>query len=157
MRIKIEQVNISIFSNQILLELKYCLFQFIQIKMTILIDLTYPSFIKYHNVNTVGKKLYYQPIDFDIKQYKEIRKWTTGQGEDYTTGSLLDYESVKNHDELIAVSLSRQKELGTDQKAIQQIEFVGQSKNSDDVIVANECMLLLMILEKIKKTKLKFS
>ena len=53
--------------------------------------------------------------------------------------------------------MSRQKELGTDQKAIQQIEFVGQSKNSDDLIVANECMFLLMILEKIKKTKLKFS
>ena len=39
----------------------------------------------------------FQPIDSDIKRYKEIRKLTTGQGEDYTTGCLLDYEYIKNH------------------------------------------------------------
>ena len=55
------------------------------------------------------KKLYNQPIATDIKQYEEIRRLTTGQGEDYTTGCLLDYESIKNHYALIAVNLSRQK------------------------------------------------
>ena len=35
------------------------------------------------------------PIDSDIKRYKEIRKLATGQGEDYTTGCLLDYEISK--------------------------------------------------------------
>ena len=34
----------------------------------------------------------------------------------------------KNHYRLIAVDLSRQKELDADPKAIQQIEFVGQLK-----------------------------
>ena len=38
------------------------------------------------------KKTYDQPIDSDIKRYKEIRKLTTGQGEDDATGCLLDYE-----------------------------------------------------------------
>ena len=38
----------------------------------------------------------------------------------------------------IAVDLSRQKELEADPKAIQQIEFVGQLKNPDDAIVAND-------------------
>ena len=44
------------------------------------------------------KKNFYNRVnDSEIKQYKEIRKLTTGQGEDYTTGSLLDYEYIKNH------------------------------------------------------------
>ena len=48
---------------------------------------------------------------------------------------------IKNHYILIAVNLSRQKELDADPKAIQQIEFVGQSKN-DNQIVANESMFV---------------
>ena len=35
--------------------------------------------------------------DSDIKRYEEISKLTTGQGEDYTTECLLDYEYIKNH------------------------------------------------------------
>ena len=53
--------------------------------------------------------------------------------------------------------MSRQKELDADPKAIKQIEFVGQLKNSDNEIVANEFMFVLTILEKIKETRLKFS
>ena len=58
-----------------------------------------------------------------------MRKLATGQGEDYTTGFLLDYESIKNHYRLMAVDLSRKKELDADPEAIEQIEFVGQLKN----------------------------
>ena len=36
-------------------------------------------------------------------------KLTTEQGEDYTTGCLLDYYYLKNHYRLTAVDLSRQK------------------------------------------------
>ena len=36
---------------------------------------------------------------------------------------------IKNHYRLIAVDLSRQKELDADPKTIQQIEFVGQLRN----------------------------
>ena len=46
-----------------------------------------------------------------------------GKGEDYTTGSLLDYHYFKEHYKLVAVNLSKQKELDADPKAIQQIEF----------------------------------
>ena len=53
--------------------------------------------------------------------------------------------------------MSRQKELHADPKAIQQIEFVGQLKNPDNEIVANEFICVLTILEKIKETRLKFS
>ena len=57
----------------------------------------------------------------------------------------------------MSVDLSRQEELNADPKVIQQIEFVGQLKNPDDAVVANESMFVLTILEKIKETRLKFS
>ena len=50
-----------------------------------------------------------QSIGSDVKRYKEIRKLTTGQGEDYNTGCLLEYEYIKNHYRLIAVYLRKQK------------------------------------------------
>ena len=46
-----------------------------------------------------------------------------GKGKDYTTGSLLDYYYFIKHYKLIAVDLSKQKELDADPRAIQQIEF----------------------------------
>ena len=55
------------------------------------------------------KNFFDQSIGSDIKRYKEIRKLTTGQGEDYTTGCLLEYEYIKNHYRLIAVYLRKQK------------------------------------------------
>ena len=63
-----------------------------------------------------------------------------GLGKDYTTGFLLDDEYIKNHYKLITVNLSWQKELDADPKAIQHIEFVGQSKNIDGGMVHNLCL-----------------
>ena len=98
------------------------------------------------------------PSNFsDIKRYEEIKKLTTGQGEDYSTGCLLDYDYIKCYYWLIAIDISRQKELDIDPKAIQQIQFVGKLKISDNEIVANESMFVLTILEKIKEARLKFS
>ena len=96
-------------------------------------------------------------IDSDIKRYEEIRKLTTGQGEDYTTGCLLDYDYIKNHYRLMAVDLSRQKELDAYPKSIQQIEFVGQLKKVNNAINNPESIFILMILEKIKEKRLKLS
>ena len=39
--------------------------------------------IKNYNLIINGKNFYDQAVDFDIKRYEEIRKLTTGQGEDY--------------------------------------------------------------------------
>ena len=79
--------------------------------------------------SSMEKKFINQAIDSDIKRYEEIRKLSTGQDEDYTTGCLLDYDY---HYTLIAVDLRRQKELDQYTQAIQQIELVGQLKNADD-------------------------
>ena len=42
--------------------------------------------IKNYNVLTDGRNFYDQPINHLIKQYDEIRKVSTGYGDDYTTG-----------------------------------------------------------------------
>ena len=65
-----------------------------------------------------------------MKLYEELWKITTGQGEDYTTGRLLDYDYNKNRYRLIAADLSKQNELDADPKAIQQIKFVRQKKTN---------------------------
>ena len=42
------------------------------------------------NVMIDGKNFFDQPINSDLKTYENIRKIATGQGDDYSTGSLLD-------------------------------------------------------------------
>ena len=92
-----------------------------------------------------------------------IRKLTTGQGEDYTTGCLLDYGYIKNNYRLIAVELSRIKFLDADPKAIHQTELIGQlikldaNDNATDTGDNDQSMFALTNLEKIRETKLKFS
>ena len=44
-----------------------------------------------NNIEIDEKNFYDQPINDSIKQYDEIRKTSTGQGDDYTTGCLLDF------------------------------------------------------------------
>ena len=51
--------------------------------------------IENYNIEIDGKNIYDQPINDSIKQYDEIRKISTGQGHDYTTGCLLDFLILK--------------------------------------------------------------
>ena len=76
-----------------------------------------------YNVTTDGRNFYGNPIESDIEKYRELKKVMIGKGEDYTTGSLLDYNYFDKHYKLVAVDLSKQKELDADSKTIQQIEF----------------------------------
>ena len=75
--------------------------------------------------SSIGKNSYIQAIDSDTKRYEEFKKLPIGQGEDYTTGCVLDYDYIKNHYTSIAVDLRRQKELNQYPKAIQQRKLVG--------------------------------
>ena len=70
-----------------------------------------------------GRNFYDNPIEIDVGKYRELKKVMIGKGEDYTTGSLLDYNYSDKHYKLVAVDLSKQKELDADPRAIQQIEF----------------------------------
>ena len=49
------------------------------------------SDIKNYNIEIDGRNFYDQAIDGKIKQYDEIRNISTGQGDDYTNGCLLDF------------------------------------------------------------------
>ena len=85
-----------------------------------------------------GRNHYDQPINDQIKKYDEIRKIATGKGDNYATGCLLDYQYFKDHYQLIAVDLSKQKELDADPKANQQIEFYGKLGTDSQVCTVLE-------------------
>ena len=48
--------------------------------------------------------------------YDNIQKIATGQGDDYTTGSPLDYDYFNNYYKAIAIDLSKQQALDADPK-----------------------------------------
>ena len=68
-----------------------------------------------------GKNLFDQPIKNHIKTYENIRNITAGQGDDYTTSCLLDYNYFIKHYKMIEIDLSKQQAIDADPKAIQQI------------------------------------
>ena len=63
--------------------------------------------IENYNIEIDGRNFYDQPINDSIKQYYEIRKISTGQGVDYTTGCLLDFAYFEKNYRLIAADLSK--------------------------------------------------
>ena len=100
-----------------------------------------------YNVLIDGRNFYDQPINDSIRKYDEIRKIATEKGDNYATGCLLDYNYFKKNYQLIAVDLSKQRELDVNPRAIQQIEFIGMLKTRSSVFT---------ILEKSKETILEF-
>ena len=105
--------------------------------------------IKNYYIETDGRNFYDQSINELIKQYNEVRKISTVQGDDYTTGCLIDYVCFKDDFRLVTADLSKQKALDADLKAIQQIIFTGQ--------VDDGALTVFYILEKSKETILEFS
>ena len=88
-----------------------------------------------------------QPVKNDIRTYDNIRKISIDQGDDYTTGCLLDYNYFKEHYKMIAIDLSKQQELDPDSKAIHQINFIENLENE---------LTLFLIIEETKETVLDF-
>ena len=99
-----------------------------------------------YNVIIDGRNFYDNPIEIDIEKYRELKKVMIGKGEDYTTGSLLDFNYFEKH-KLVAVDLYKQKELDANPRAIQQIEFK-YMLGTDSTIY--------WVLEKSKETILEF-
>ena len=140
-------------------ELKYCLFLLIIIKKAIKFLLIHIKHflprvkIQNQNIEIDERNFYDQPINDSIKQYNEIRKISTGKGDDYTTGCLLDFSYFKKNYRLIAVDLSKQKALDADSRAIQQIIFTGKIK----VTEANTRVIIYHILKQSKEKLLEFA
>ena len=53
--------------------------------------------IKNYNIEIDGRNFYDQPINELIKQRDKVRKVSTEQGDDYTTGCLLDFAYLKKN------------------------------------------------------------
>ena len=100
-----------------------------------------------YNVIIDERNFYDNPIESDIEKYRELKKLMIGKGEDYTTGSLLDFNYFKKHYKLVAVDLSKQNELDADPRAIQQIEFKYMLGTNSAIY---------WVLEKSKETILEF-
>ena len=97
-----------------------------------------------------GKNFFDQPINSNLKTYENIRKIPTGQGDDYSTGCLLDYFYFKENYKMIAVDLSKQQVLDSDSRAIQQINFTTSLDRAGNT-------KMLFIIKEAKETALKFS
>ena len=96
------------------------------------------------------KNVFDQLIDISLKTYENIRKIVTGQGNDYTTGCLLDYIYLKNNYKMIAIDLSKQQVLDADPRAIQQINFTANLVTAGNTTMS-------FITEEAKETILDFS
>ena len=79
--------------------------------------------IKDYNVMINGENVFHQPIKNNKVTYENVRKIAIGQGDDYTTGCLLDYPYVNDTYKMIAIDLSKQQALDADPRAIQKINF----------------------------------
>ena len=106
--------------------------------------------IKDYNVMIDGKNLFDQIVKNNKVTYDNIRKSSTGQGDDYTTGCLLDYIYFKNYCKMIAVYISKQQALDADPKAIQQINFTANLDRAGNT-------RFYFILEEAKETVFEFS
>ena len=105
---------------------------------------------KDYNVMIDGRNFFDQPINSMTKTYENIIRIATGQGDDYTTGSLLDYSYFKENYKLIAIDLSKKQALDADPRAIQQINFTANLDRNDGAT-------LFFITEQAKKTVFELS
>ena len=84
-----------------------------------------------------GKK-FDQPVRNDLITYDNIGKIVTGQGDDYTTGCLLDYNYFKNYYKMIAMYLTKKQAVDADPKAIQLINFTGTLEQQATILFITE-------------------
>ena len=97
-----------------------------------------------------GKNFFDQPVKTDKVTYENIKKIATGQGDDYTTGCLLDYIYFRNDYKMGAVVLTKQQALDVDPKAIQQINIASNLKRDRNT-------RFYFISEEAKETAFEFS
>ena len=106
--------------------------------------------IKDYNITINGENFFDQPIKNNKVTYDNIRTMAIGQGDDNTTGCLLDYPYFANAYKLIAVDLSIQQALDANPRVIQQINFTANLDRAGNKRV-------YFILEEAKETILDFS
>ena len=83
------------------------------------------------------------PIKTEEEAYEKISR-----NNEYTTGSLLDYDYFKKYYKLIAIDLSKQQVLQENEDLIEQINFIGRLTDAANVFI---------IIGKKERTILEFS
>ena len=105
--------------------------------------------LKDDNVMIDGKNLFDQSIKNDFITYEKIWKITTGQGDDYTTGCLVECNYFRKYFRMIVIDLSKQHVLDADRKAIQQINITANLDQDGQTA-------MYFIIEEAKETVLDF-
>ena len=106
--------------------------------------------IKDHNFMNDGKNFFDQPINSDFKTNENVRRTATGQGDEYTTGCLLNCSYFKENYRMIAIDLSKQQALDADPRAIQLINFTENLDRDGNTI-------MFFTIEEAKETVFEFS
>ena len=96
-----------------------------------------------------GQNLFDQLVKNDLRAYDNIQKIATGQGDDYTTYCLSDYNYFNRNYKIIAIDLRKQQYSNT---AIQQINLTGNVAQDP-----NTNATMFFIIEESKKAILDFS
>ena len=89
-----------------------------------------------------GQNFFDQPVKYNLRTYDNIRNIAVSQGDDYTTGCLLDYPYFEKYYKIIAIDLSKQQALDVNPKAIQQINFTASLEQD-----GNTKMLFIIVEE----------
>ena len=98
----------------------------------------------------IDKTFLNQPVKIKFITYNNIRNIATGQGDNYTTRCLLDYNYFNNYYKMIVTDLRKQQELDADSKAIQQINITANLNS-----IGNTAMFF--IIDEAKRYILDFS
>ena len=97
-----------------------------------------------------GKIFFDQPVGNNKVTYENIKKIATCQGDEYTTGCLLDYPYFKDSYKMIAVDLSKKQALDADPRVNQPINFTANLDRADNTRI-------YLILEEVKEFVIDFS
>ena len=97
-----------------------------------------------------GRHFFDQSVKDNLITYDNIWKIAISQGNDYTTGWLLDYNYFNNYYKAIAIDLSKQQALDADLKTIQQVNFTANLDQDGNTTI-------FFIIEEAKETILDFS
>ena len=73
------------------------------------------------------------PIKTEEEAYEKIID--ISRNNEYTTGSLLDYDYFKKYYKLIAIDLTKQQVLQENEDLIQQINFIGRLTEAANVFI----------------------
>ena len=93
------------------------------------------------------QNIFDHPVKINLRTYNKIRKIASGQGNDYTASSLLDYNYCNKYYKMIALDLSRQQAVDTDPKGVHQIKVINRGKK------VNENTVMFFIIKKARILK----